>query len=172
MEKNTGKVREFCQSGKVGTVILHPYYTQQESLMAGTTLFDVSGGDVRLPLTADTQPYCWSHPYLGVLLTLRDGLNDSTTVNNAAFYRIIFHCGGNGSFTLTETDSGTDSDSKPDSYIVLCRTCSHFTDSESDPYSYFCTGQEAVSESVPKSVFGNVMSHKNSVQNSINRKVL
>ena len=92
--------------------------------MEGTTVFDVSGGDVRLPLTADTQPYCWSHPYLGVLLTVRDGLNDSTMVNNAAFYRIIFHCGGNSSITLTETDSDTDwgLDSKPDGYIVLCRT--------------------------------------------------
>ena len=35
---------------------LHPYYIQQESLMEGTTVFDVSGGDGRLPLTADTQP--------------------------------------------------------------------------------------------------------------------
>ena len=40
----------------------------------------------------------------------------------------------NGSFTLTETDSGTDSDleSKP---IVLCTTCSHCTDSDLDLYS-------------------------------------
>ena len=45
----------------------------------------------------------------------------------------------NGSFTLNETDSGTDpdSDSKPDGYIVLCRTCSHCTDSDMDPYSLF-----------------------------------
>ena len=36
-------------------------------------------------------------------------------------------------FTLTETDSGTDSDSdsKPNGYIVLCRTCSDCTDSDS-----------------------------------------
>ena len=47
--------------------------------------------------------------------------------------------GCNGSFTLTETDSDTDSDldSKPNGYIVLCRTCSHCTDSDSDPYSLF-----------------------------------
>ena len=46
-----------------------------------------------------------------------------------------------GSFTLLETDSGTDSDSysKPDGYIVLCRTCSHCTDVDSDPHSlYLC----------------------------------
>ena len=31
-------------------------------------------------------------------------------------------------------------DSKPDGYIVQCRTCSHCTDSESDPYFLFlCT---------------------------------
>ena len=31
----------------------------------------------------------------------------------------------------------SDSDSKPKGYIVLCRTYSHFTDSNSDPYSLF-----------------------------------
>ena len=42
-----------------------------------------------------------------------------------------------GSFTLLEMDSGTDSDSdsKSDGYIALCRTCSHCTDLDSDPYS-------------------------------------
>ena len=76
-----------------------------------------------------------------------------------------------GSFTLLEMDSDTDSDSdyKPNGYTALCRTCSHCTDSDSDPYSllpknpysllpktksnshcYYCTGWE--SESVPKSV--------------------
>ena len=46
---------------------------------------------------------------------------------------------GNVSFTLTETDSVTDSDSnsKPVAYIVLCRICSHCTDLDSDPYSLF-----------------------------------
>ena len=45
----------------------------------------------------------------------------------------------NGSLTLQETDSGTDpySDSKLDGYIVLCRTCSHCTDSDFDAYSLF-----------------------------------
>ena len=38
-----------------------------------------------------------------------------------------------GSFTLTETDS--DLDSKPDGYIVLYRTCLHYTDKELDPFS-------------------------------------
>ena len=43
----------------------------------------------------------------------------------------------NGSFTLTETDSGMDSDcdSKRHVYTVLCRTWLHCTDSDSDPYS-------------------------------------
>ena len=38
-----------------------------------------------------------------------------------------------GLFTLPETDSGTDSDSESNGYIVLCRTCSHCTDLYSDP---------------------------------------
>ena len=47
----------------------------------------------------------------------------------------------NGLFTLTETDLGTDSvlDSNPNGHIVLCRKCSHCTDSDLDPYSlYVC----------------------------------
>ena len=62
------------------------------------------------------------------------------------------------SFTLTETDSDTDSDSdsRPDGHFVLSRTCSHCTDSDSDPNSHFCVGQESESESIPKSVSGNV----------------
>ena len=42
-----------------------------------------------------------------------------------------------GLFTLTDTNSGTDSDStsKPSGYIVLCRTGSHYRDSDSNPYS-------------------------------------
>ena len=52
--------------------------------------------------------------------------------------------------TLTETDSGMDLDSdfKSDSHIVLCRICSHCTDSDSDPYSLFL--QESESESIPR----------------------
>ena len=63
-----------------------------------------------------------------------------------------------GSFTLTETDSDTesDSDSKLDGYIVLCRTCSHCTDSDADNTPYFYVGQEFESESIPRSVSGNV----------------
>ena len=40
-------------------------------------------------------------------------------------------------FTLTENKSGmdSDSDSKPDDSLVLCRTCTYYTDS--DPYSLF-----------------------------------
>ena len=42
-------------------------------------------------------------------------------------------------FTLTEINSVTDSDSdsKPNGYIVLCKMCSHCTDLDSDPYSLF-----------------------------------
>ena len=38
-----------------------------------------------------------------------------------------------GLVTLPDSNS----DSKLDGYIVLCRTCSHCTDSDSDPYSLF-----------------------------------
>ena len=55
-------------------------------------------------------------------------------------FRYVFSILGNMcSFTLTEMDSGTgsDSDSKPDGYIVLCRTYPHCTDFDSNPYSLF-----------------------------------
>ena len=55
-------------------------------------------------------------------------------------FRYVFSISGNtcnGSFALTETDYGTDSDSKPDGYFVLCRICSHCTDFDSDPCSLF-----------------------------------
>ena len=44
-------------------------------------------------------------------------------------------CYSYGICSLLNTESGTnwDSDSKPDGYIVLCRTCSHCTGSDSDP---------------------------------------
>ena len=63
----------------------------------------------------------------------------------------------NGSLTMMEINLGTDSDSdsKPDGYIVLCRTFhTHYTNLDSDLYSYFCIKQE--SESVPESVSSNV----------------
>ena len=61
-----------------------------------------------------------------------------------------------GSFTLPETDSGTDSglDSKLNGYIALCRTCSLCTDSDLDPY--FCIGQESEFVSISESVCGNI----------------
>ena len=63
-----------------------------------------------------------------------------------------------GSFTLTETESGTDSDldSKPKGYIVLCRTFHIVQTWTQIPTLYFCTGQESESESVSESVSGNV----------------
>ena len=38
---------------------------------------------------------------------------------------------------LQDLDTGRDSDSKPDGYIVLCRTCSHCIDLDSDTCSLF-----------------------------------
>ena len=43
----------------------------------------------------------------------------------------------NGSFILLDMDSGTDSVCNFNGYIVLCRTCSHCTDSDWDPYFLF-----------------------------------
>ena len=59
---------------------------------------------------------------------------------------------------MTEMDSGTESDSKANGYIVLCRTCSHCTNWDSDLYSLFLCRQESEceSESIPESVSGNV----------------
>ena len=51
-------------------------------------------------------------------------------------------------FTLPDTDLG--SNFKPDGYIVLYRTCSHFRDSNSDPYFF------VLQESESESVFGKV----------------
>ena len=60
----------------------------------------------------------------------------------------------------------SDTDSKHDGYIVLCRTCSHGRDLDLDPY--FCVGQESESESesVPESVSGNVNEPYHSHQTS------
>ena len=57
-----------------------------------------------------------------------------------------------GSFTLTEMDSGTDSDSdsKPNGYILLCRTFHIAQAWTRIPTPHFCTGQESESESVPE----------------------
>ena len=60
-------------------------------------------------------------------------MNSSDNRGKDFFFAMKF---GKGSFTLMETDFGTnsDSDSKPDGYIVLCRTSLHCTDTDSDPY--------------------------------------
>ena len=47
---------------------------------------------------------------------------------------------------------------KTDGFILLCRTCSHSTDLDSDPY-YFCIGQESASASVPVNVFKPLLIH-------------
>ena len=56
-----------------------------------------------------------------------------------------------------ETDSGKDldSDSKHNGYIVLCRSCSHCTDSDSDPNFLFLHQTGIRVESVPEFVSGN-----------------
>ena len=58
--------------------------------------------------------------------------------------------------SVLESKSDPESDSKPNRYIVLCRTCSHCTDLDSYPCPYFCTGKESESESLPGSMDGNV----------------
>ena len=60
----------------------------------------------------------------------------------------------NGSFTLTETDSrrDSDSDSKLDDYIVLCRTFHIAQTCTQIPTPYFCVGQASESESVSGNV--------------------
>ena len=64
----------------------------------------------------------------------------------------------NGSYTLTETHSGTDSDSdsKLDGYIELCRTFHIAQTLTWIPTPCFCVGLESGSESVPESVSDNV----------------
>ena len=56
-----------------------------------------------------------------------------------------------GSFTLTETNLDTESEmnSKPDGYIVLCRTFLIAQTRTQIPTRYFRIGQEFESESVP-----------------------
>ena len=82
------------------------------------------------------------------LITLPDsdtGMETRTRIPNLLHY---------GSWTLLETDLGTDSnsDSKPKRYIVACRACcSLCTHSNSNLTPYFCIGQEYASESVPVS---------------------
>ena len=61
----------------------------------------------------------------------------------------------NSSFTLPETDSGTDSDSdsKPDDYFEQA----HIAQTQTlIPTHYFCTGQESEFQSITESVFRNV----------------
>ena len=83
------------------------------------------------------------------------------------FTNILHKLECNGSFTLADSDAGTDSDSdsKPNGYIVLCRTF-HITWTRI-PTSYFCVGQES------KSVSGNVNEplneKKTSLENCSNR---
>ena len=51
---------------------------------------------------------------------------------------------------------GSDSDSKPDGYIVLCRTFHIVQTRTPVPTVHFCTGQESVSDCVPESISGSV----------------
>ena len=89
-----------------------------------------------------------------------------STHRGVCWFRIVI----NGLFTLPQTDSGTDSDSdsKPDGYFVLCRTRSHCTDSNSDPYLksypqwqlYPILGGISISELGSESMSGNVNNHR------------
>ena len=65
----------------------------------------------------------------------------------------------NGSFRLTEMDSGTDSDfGIPNPMATLYQAEHvHFAQTWTQiAIPYFCTGQESESESVPESVYGNI----------------
>ena len=73
-----------------------------------------------------------------------------------------FSHGSYGSFALMETESGMDSnldsnlDSKPNGYIVLCRTLHIAQTRTSIPTPYFLLGRESESQSVPESLSYNV----------------
>ena len=64
----------------------------------------------------------------------------------------------NGLLSLAEMDSETHSEtnSKPNGYIVLCRTFHIAPSLTLIPTPYFCIGQESESESVPICESGNV----------------
>ena len=63
----------------------------------------------------------------------------------------------NGSFTLPDwdMDDDSDTDSKPNGYIVLYRTFHKAWTWTRIPAPYFCIGQESESKSVPDSISGN-----------------
>ena len=61
-------------------------------------------------------------------------------------------CHGSSTLPDSDMDTNSDSDSKPNSYIVLCRTFHIAWTRSRIPTHYFCTGQESESESVPESV--------------------
>ena len=52
-------------------------------------------------------------------------------------FHAVFGTFGSGENPGSTTGTDSDSDSKPDGYIVLCRTCSQCTDSDLDPNSLF-----------------------------------
>ena len=67
----------------------------QRGLAPGTTELILLESTLQVPLTVDTQKYCWTHPYLGLLVhTAAHTPTDINTENNVRFYRVIFDCGG------------------------------------------------------------------------------
>ena len=56
-------------------------------------------------------------------------------------------------------DTDSDSESKANGYIVVCRTFHIAQTWTQIPSPYFCVGQESESESVPESISGNVRVH-------------
>ena len=88
----------------------------------------------------------WKQVTITVLKHKGLGFFSETAFNLSHFnlIQVIYCClhwpGQSIHFQNLMMDSGTDSLSN--SNIVLCRTCSHCTDSDSDPYSLFLCGTE------------------------------
>lgn len=71
------------------------YVLQMAFLPKSTKVLQVDSSSLRVPLTLETHRYCWSHPYLGLLVVPADGIpSDLNSANNLRFYRVIFDCGG------------------------------------------------------------------------------
>ena len=55
----------------------------------------LQGHQLYVPLTRDTQVFCWKHVYVGVLLEVSNLLEEVNEDNNVALYRAFFDCGDN-----------------------------------------------------------------------------
>ena len=71
----------------------------QAAFSAGTSSVLEFSGSMVIPRTADTQPFCWKRVYLGIWLDSSNIIvNETNENNNAAFYKVIFDCGGKMSY--------------------------------------------------------------------------